>query len=251
MLSYFYETRDLGGRFHPIPGNFRARKSMNSSGSILRSLRFLLLVPLFLSCSDRLAATPPDVVETRESLLGADDSIMALWVQTRENEGSHYFRRETLTLSLRRIADGTEIERKVISVVEYLPDVNGEDSARVVVESHDLDVASLLRRLPLELPFHSGWMTSFVMQGASLGYDDRGMRTVPVLDSTTIRRYFDAEEEEAGESEYILHSVLRVRSGRWLFVEIRRDDGVAIEPTTRIVPVDYEWLHGTVYTTGK
>ena len=201
--------------------------------SLLALLAFFLVRPA--------GATPPDIVEIREILVGANDSVMALYEMRTENRGSHFFHGETFSLVLREIKGGKEVARRVVSRVEYIYDLDADTVDRRVIESHEVGAGALLadRGLAMALPSYvpvsietDGW--SLVMGGES---DD----PVTLIAAETMQRIFDIVPEEMYVSEF--DRLLPIRfyhsyGSPWLFLEIAWENDDEPRQETRIVVLD-------------
>ncbi len=200
---------------------------------------FALLPVIFLIVGTPLMGTPPDIVEIREVLLGANDSVMALYEMRTENQGSHYFHGETLSFVLREIATGRELDRRIVSRVTYIFDFDTDEVKRsvVAVESFDLTATIQEHRLSLAIPGYERGMLEVI--GWDLMLRREGRDRALLMSKETLLETFRLEEFGPPDPEFdrlLLVRTYRAYLSPWIFLELSRENEDGIE-VTRIVAI--------------
>lgn len=208
---------------------------------------FAVLPIIFLPGELSLHATPPDIVEIREILVGSNDSVMALYEVLTENRGSHFFHGERLSFLLREIATNKEIERRVVSRVEYHYNFDTEETDRTVVETSELDLAAQVNLYGLSIAMPSYLAESIETLGWDLVVVGGSGDSLVLVSAETMRQAFGITTEE--ESSYSNHDRLvpvRVYTcflSSWIFVEVARENDDGVDQGTRVVAIDREVVY--------
>ena len=187
-----------------------------------------------------LFATPPDVITIRETIIGADDSVMALYELRTDNQGSHFMHEEKLTFVLREIESGREVMRQVVSRVEYVYDFDIEEFVREVREAHAFDLAGAINEHNLSLSSVSEWELPMTMVGERMVGEDEEGRQFDILSDSLFLARFAYKEEYPEELEYMSFKVVRTYScfgSEWDFVEVATVSEENFNATTRIIPI--------------
>ena len=196
----------------------------------------LTLLTLF----TQLYATPPDVVETRETIIGANDSLMAFYELRTGNKGSHYINEEELTFVLREISTRKDLIRTVVSRVEYLYDFDTDEIVRHVRESNQLDLAAVINENNLSLPVSPEWELPVAMEGKRMVSENGEGERFLLLEESEFLNLFDYNPDYPEDLKEMEFKVVRTYScygSEWDFVEVATVSEDFFNATTRIIPI--------------